>query len=328
MNKKKFKIAFTVAFIAFLSVYIAAIVKDIKTDKEAPQPNTNTVDVVAKIDSKKDKSKTKSKKSEDKPDELINDKYIFLLYGTDSHNIDISNGYRSDTMILTSVDFKDGSINMVSLPRDTYVKIQGHGNQKLNHAHSYGGSDLLLQTVSENFNVYVNHFIKVDYMLVQRLVDSLGGIEVDVPIDMVYYDPSDTPPLNINIKKGPQRLNGPDSVKFLRFRNDGKGDIGRVERQQLFLKEFFNEALRLRNIGMAPKLFAELKSNIRTNFSERQVLDALLSLSKINTDKISMQTLPGEATIIDGISYWVLNDKDSKEMLEKNFKEYIKTDIN
>lgn len=319
---KKFKNSFIIAFVVFLAFYLYAIMSESKNPyKELYSKDTETTEVET-IQPKEEPDSKLDFEEEKKVEPMIDDEFFFLLFGTDSHNIDESKGHRSDTMILTKVNFKTGEIRMVNIPRDTRVPVDGYGLTKINHAHSYGGTKLLMQTVRKTFDLNLDFFVKVDYTLVQNIVDAIGGVKFNVPFDMNYYDPTDKPPLRINIKAGEQVLNGENAVKFLRYRGN-QGDVDRIPRQQAFIKAFMEQALSLKNIGKLPKIFTELKSNIRTNFGEKQILEAVISLAKLDLNNLKMEMIPGNAPTINGTSYWVYDKAATQQMLQDNFGDYI-----
>ncbi|MDD7761598.1 MAG: LCP family protein [Firmicutes bacterium] len=324
---KKFKIAFTVAFIVFAAFYLFAIVKDAKnpfenifSNKKIEENEEEKIDDLPKKDENFEEG--------NKVAQLTDDEYFFLLFGTDSHDVNIDTGYRSDTMILTKVNFKTGAITMMNFPRDSRVAIPGKGLKKLNAAKAFGGTTLMIKTFRDAFNIDLDYFVEVDYTLVENLIDAIGGVPFNVPRDMNYYDPTDKPPLRINIKAGQQVLNGHDAVGVWRWRknSDGSGymggDIERIGVQQELMKAVMNQVLKIENIARLPKIFSELKSNIKTNFSEKQVLQAIISASKLDLNNISMNTLPGEGKYIGTESFYVIYENQANEMIDNLFGEY------
>lgn len=163
-------------------------------------------------------------------------KFNILLMGED--NVDGSR--RSDTILFITVDIDDKNIRVLSLPRDTRVMIPGHGTQKLNHAFAYGGQDLMRATVTNYLGEPILYYMIVDYDSFPAFVDMLGGVEIDVPKRMRYVDRAGG--LDINIQPGLQTLDGKTALHFVRFRKDALGDIGRIQRQQQFLKAMLKRA--------------------------------------------------------------------------------------
>lgn len=171
---------------------------------------------------------------------------------------------RSDVMILVSIDVKSGEVGVLSIPRDTRVYIPTQGTyEKIAHAHAYGGPELSKKTVEEFLNVPVHHWVRVDFEAFKKAVDTLGGVEVDVPRDMDYEDPYQN--LFIHIKKGPQTLDGDTALEFVRYRGYFNGDIGRIGAQELFLKALINKAARLSTVLKIPELVKELTPYLKTD---------------------------------------------------------------
>lgn len=160
----------------------------------------------------------------------------FLLVGSDERGDEAA---RSDTMIYTVLRPTDQKIGYLSLPRDTLVEIPGYGQDKLNHAHAFGGMNLLIQTVENNFHAPVDHTIRVNFETFKDVIDAMGGITLDVEQDM--YLPEE----NIDLKAGTQHLNGYDALAYVRWRGDGLGDLGRIQRQQKFMQAITQKAQRM-----------------------------------------------------------------------------------
>ena len=156
-----------------------------------------------------------------------------LLIGRDKDGVDDPG--RSDTQILVRLDPDTKSITMLSVPRDLRVDIPGYGLDKMNTAYSYGGSALVVETFTELTKLPINHFIEVDFAGFWHAVNLLGGVYV--PVDRRYYNPESSGYKSIAIKPGYQLLRGHDALDFVRFRHDETGDFGRMQRQQLFLRE-------------------------------------------------------------------------------------------
>lgn len=247
---------------------------------------------------------------------------LFLLMGIDGNDVTKSKGNRTDTMILVKMNFKDGSIDLLSIPRDTRVYVKGK-EDKINHAHAFGGSELSIRTVREFLNIDLDHYVKVDYQVVKGVVEAIGGIDIDVPVRMRYRDPYAKPPLNIDLQPGPQRLYGEDAHDFLRFRSYPNGDIGRVEAQQYFMKELVKQTLTARNIFKLPKLIEEYYKNVETNIPLTTILRGAASANKIDMENMNTLMIPGTDKRINGISYYIYDEIETKKMVEENLKEYL-----
>lgn len=267
------------------------------------------------------------KKEEDKLKSTNKDELLFLLMGVDTKDVKKSKGTRSDTMMLININFKTGKINLLSIPRDTRVLVRGK-EDKVNHAHAYGGPELSLRVVREFLNIDLEYYVKVDYKAVMDIVDDIGGVYIDVPLRMKYDDPRADPPLHIDIRKGSQLLNGKNSHDFLRWRknNDesvGYGDIGRIEMQQIFMKELINQTLKPKNILKLPSFIETYYDYVETNIPFTTIAKGALSANKIDMDSMETNTIPGEDKKIAGTWYWIYDTFETKIIAKKMFGDYL-----
>lgn len=305
--KKKFFIAFIISFIGF-SVLYSNLWKDILTQGPSTvhgdEPSADETD-----ESKKPK---------------IKNEVMFLLMGVDAEDVKKSKGTRTDTMMLTKVNFDTGKINMLSIPRDTRVLVKGK-EDKINHAHAYGGPDLTMDTVQDFLHLDVDYYVKVDYKVVMGIVEAIGGVEIDVPFNMKYRD--DTPGfplLDINLKKGLQVLNGKEAHDFLRYRKGyPEGDIGRIKAQQYFMKELIKQTLKPKNLLKLPKLAETYFENVETNIPWSVMLKGVASAKKINVDEMITGTIPGEGKRISGVDYFIYYREETKQIVLDMFGDYL-----
>ena len=232
-------------------------------------------------------------------------KFNILIMGED--NVDGSR--RSDTILFATVDIDDKNMRVLSLPRDTRVEIPGHGVQKLNHAFAYGGPDLLKATVEKYLGQPILYYVTVDYDSFPAVVDILGGVEIDVQKRMRYVDRAGK--LDINIQPGPQVMNGITALHFVRFRHDALGDIGRVHRQQQFIKAIIKKAYDPRVLVKIPELTSQMMKLFKTDMSPALAIQlAGFVQNELGRDRIFLSTLHGRAAMIDNLSYWI-GDTDS-----------------
>lgn len=260
------------------------------------------------------------------------DEVLFLLVGVDTKDVnkievkkDGSTGIRSDTMMLCKVNFEDGSIRILSLPRDSRLPVRGRLD-KLNHAHSYGGMKLLMQTVRDYTNLDIDYYVRVDYRAVEKLVDAIGGVELEITRRMEYHDTTKGNELHVSFQPGVQTLDGEDAIRFLRFRSYSDGDIDRIKAQQYFLTEMIKQTLEPRNILKLPKILDVYSKYIDTNMSPDIIYSGIALAGKLDKENIESETLPGEFLELDEISYWKLYEPGVKKVIEENFSEYLMTD--
>ena len=248
---------------------------------------------------------------------------VFLLMGIDSKSVEEGEGQRTDTMMLCRYDDKTGKISILSIPRDTRAVIRGRNNkEKINHAHAYGGPEKAMKAVKDLLGVDVEYYVRVDYKIVKAVVDAIDGVEIDVPMRMYYNDPYADPPLHIDIKKGRQVLDGQKSLEYLRFRKGyNNQDLGRINAQQDFIKAAANKALEL-SISDYDKFFKIFKSyvdNVDTNIPNTVMLKYGAKAKDINLNNLRMETLPGDAKMINGLWYFIPYEKQSIKMVEEMF---------
>lgn len=234
-------------------------------------------------------------------------RFNILILGED--NVDSSR--RSDTILFVTLDIDDKNIRVLSLPRDTRVEVPGYGYQKLNHAFAFGGADLIKATVEKYLNQPILYYVVVDYNSFPALVDALGGVEIDVPKRMRYVDRAGK--LDINIKPGLQLMDGQKALHFVRFRKDASGDIGRVQRQQQFIKALVKKAYDPNNIIRIPKITKQLIKIFKTDISPMLALQlAGFIQNELPKNQIFFTTLHGKPDIIGKLSYWIGDVDEAK----------------
>lgn len=245
-------------------------------------------------------------------------KYInILLLGVDEGDNEHPGApRRSDTMIVASIDPEAGKVNLLSIPRDTKAAIPGHkGTEKITHAFFYGGPNLAMRTVEELLEIPIHHFVVIDWQAFIETIDILGGVDLYVESNMNYEDPYAN--LAIHLVRGYQHLDGSQSGQYVRFRSDELGDIGRVQRQQRFLKALTEQTLQFGNILKLPKFVQIIKEHITTDVSGVEMLKLANQVRKIKSGEVSAEMLPGNFATIDGLSYWVHNKEQTKQLVER-----------
>lgn len=251
------------------------------------------------------------------------DRITFLLMGVDSNDVKKSKGTRTDTMILCKVDKSTGKISMLSIPRDTKAFIKGrNGEEKINHAHAYGGPELSVKAVKDLLGIDLEYYVKVDYKIVKEFVDIIGGVEIDVPMDMKYSDPTAEPPLYIDLKAGLQVLDGDKALQFLRFRKGyADQDLGRIRSQQQFIKSAIKQALKIENVGKIPQMIKSYYNNVETNIPLDLILKFAVNIKNYDIEGIQMDTLPGESKYINGVSYYVPYEEEMQAIVDLMFND-------
>ena len=247
-----------------------------------------------------------------------NEKFQVLLIGVDSLDSKKAKNTRSDVMMVLDIDGEKKTASLISLPRDSRVKIEDHGKTKLNHAYAYGKADLALETVNENFDLNIPYYIVVDYAFVKDVVNIVDGIDVNVPMDMDYEDPSADPPLSIHLKEGHQHLNGDQAMQFLRFRKGYKNaDLDRVKAQQAFMAAFIDKVKSTKGILHAPSLLVSYIDNTTSNMPLSKVSRMGLTMLSVGQENLQTATIPGTADMIGGLSYYVVDFDGTDQLFRK-----------
>lgn len=247
-----------------------------------------------------------------------------LILGTDT-TFDIVTGKpipgsdgRTDTIILARFDPIRGRIFLLSMPRDSYVAIPGYGMQKINAANVYGGIDLLKETLGNLSGLKIDHFMEINPAAAVKLVDLLGGIEIEVEKDMYYVDRAQS--LYINLKKGRHKLSGKEAEGYIRFRHDAQGDIGRIERQQKFLRNLFISFAMPLNLYKVPMGVQIALGSIKTDLPLAKTIRLLNFTRMLSPLNIATATAPGEVGFSENSSsIWMLNRADLDRIIKDHF---------
>ncbi|MDO9574466.1 MAG: LCP family protein [Candidatus Contubernalis sp.] len=235
---------------------------------------------------------------------------VILVLGLDQRGQERS---RADSIMVFSMHWESQCLSVVSIPRDTRVKIPERGYEKINHAYAYGGVDLTIKTVEDLLGTQVDNYITTNFNGFEKMVDILGGVEIDVEKRMIYRA-SD---VNINLASGLQRLDGKKALQYVRFRNDAAGDLGRVERQQQFVKALINEAFSYKNVVKLPSFLDEAVKHFKTDMELSKMQRFMLRLQAAKPEDIKTATLPGTPKYIDGVSYVVLDEEEKNQMINE-----------
>ncbi len=229
----------------------------------------------------------------------------------------------TDTMMYIKYNVKTGKIAMISIPRDTYVNNEYCIGHKLNAIYRKENIVPLVEEIEGMLDVNIDYYVVVDNDIVKDLVDAIGGVEIEVPMRMKYDDP--TQDLHIDLQKGVQVLDGDKAEQFIRFRknNDGTGyamgDIQRVEVQHTFIKAFISTMLSTKNITKIPDLLEIALKNTDTNITLRDALKYSSDAVNIDVDSLETYTAEGEAKMIDGLSYFLLDKEETQQLIKQKF---------
>lgn len=255
--------------------------------------------------------KEKVEKADDK-DGITN----ILLAGVDGNNLD--KGNRSDSMMVLTIDEKNNDIRITSLARDTYVQIPGYGEEKLTHAYAYGGPALLLQTIDKNFGLKIDKYAVVSFSSFEKIIDALGGVEIDVLPKEVSYIPG------VN-SAGKQTLNGAEALAYSRIRYADDA-YQRDNRQRTVMQAAYNKISN--NPGDLMEIGNTILGYTKTNIPPMEIFKLANKVIKMNFTEFPQLEFPLEGhrdgKIVSKEKGWViLWDKEyNNEQLKKFIFDY------
>jgi LCP family protein required for cell wall assembly len=215
----------------------------------------------------------------------------------------------TDTVILAHLDVDRRNATLVSIPRDTWVPIPGHGYDKINAAYAYGGARTTAKVVSHLLNgVPIDAVIALQPEGAAQIVDAMGGLNVNVDETMDYDDESGD--LHIHLKKGEQYLTGSQVVGYIRFRHDAASDYGRVKRQQQVLKLMMDQVSSPQNWAKLPRILQLARKDVVTTLTNQQLVSLLTIYRNVPDENIRTFTLPskpgwvGDASVVFADQRW------------------------
>jgi polyisoprenyl-teichoic acid--peptidoglycan teichoic acid transferase len=229
----------------------------------------------------------------------------------------------TDTMIYLKYNVKTGKMAYISIPRDTYVTNPYCIGNKLNAIYRGENIGPLIQEIEELLDVYIDYYLVIDNKVVRELIDTIGGVQVDVPIRMKYDDYTQN--LHIDLKPGLQVLDGKKAEMFIRFRknNDGTGyemgDLERIGVQQKFIKTLISSIVSPTNITKIPGLVNVALKNTDTNVTIREALRYVPDLNNLKLDSIYSCMAEGSAKYIDDLSYFVIDTASTQNIIKEKF---------
>ena len=289
MNFKKFMkiVAFTIVicFTVLAGVYSANYV----LQRDAEGLNTGTERVVGK-------------------------RIHMLLMATDK------GGLLTDTIMVASFDKERNIINVLSIPRDTRIKI-GNSYGRVNSAYAMGTKgkrqELAIQKINEITGLPIHYYMVVDPKGFGRVVDVLDGVEIDVPERMYYVDP--TQDLVINLRPGLQVLDGDKAEQFCRYRGYADADLGRIRAQQTFVKALFEQKLKPEYIAKAGELYTEINKHVQTNVGLEDIFTLLPLVKMMNKESLTTYQLPGRPQYIGDVSYFIYDREETDHLINQVF---------
>ena len=256
------------------------------------------------------------------------DKIYFLLVGISGCEEDYK---LADTIMLCSYDPKAQKASILSIPRDTYVgknKLKASASNKINAVYRNGENiDGMVDSIEEITGIEINNYLIVDTDALVQLVDAIGGVNFNVPIDMKYDDP--TQDLHIDLKAGEQKLNGQQAEWLVRFRHNNDGtsysfeygdnDIGRMRTQREFIQETLKQTLKPENLLHLTKIAQIGYDNIKTNMTFDTIKDYIPYAVNFSTENLQTGTLPGTPELCNGVWIYTIDKKGTLQIVKELF---------
>ena len=238
-----------------------------------------------------------------------------MLLGVDNRKDDVG---RSDTLMILNLSEKNASL--LTIPRDTMVYIDRHGYQKINAAYAYGGTKLTRETVEDFLGIEIDHYVTINKSRFAEVIDAMGGVDIYVERDMQYEDEwDDDGGLYIDLKQGYQHLDGDTAIQYVRFRDSEEGDIGRVRRQQAFMKACADRLSEPSMLIKLPELLGVAVKAIETDLSSTEMLAAAGTLkSAESAGNIKTGVVPGWLQYINEVSYLIPDAERLGHVVRKN----------
>lgn len=235
------------------------------------------------------------------------DPISILLLGVDQRAGDRG---RSDSLILMTVNPKDQSMKMVSIPRDTRTEIVGKGTtDKINHAYAFGGVDMAVNTVEGFLNVPVDYYVQVNMESFKDIVNAVGGVTVNNNLDFKSE--------GYHFSKGKLTLNGDEALAYSRMRKqDPRGDFGRQMRQRQIIEGVIEEGASVQSLANYGTILDTLGTNVRTNltFDDMKQIQSNYKASRRNVEQLQVE---GKGVKINGIYYYAVSDVMRQELSNK-----------
>ena len=295
-------IAFILVFIISLVIILLVLVPSIKSSsagRESSEAAATAADSAG--------SNTGNKGQSGITLDLGSKNYLFL--GVDERG-DVKNFKgRTDTIMILHIAPWGKKDLLISIPRDTKVKLPDHGTNKINAAYVYGGEEMLVSEIYELTGISITKTMLVNFEGFKSVVDALGGVYVTVE------EPMHDPLSGADFEPGTHLMDGEQALAFARDRKSANGDFDRVDRQKYLINEIFKQKFNISIIGMAPQLLNIISQETKSDFStfDYITLGTILLFSNKDFERI---TIPGKTATIEGISYVVVDVAKVKEFLK------------
>ncbi|MDU1567693.1 MAG: LCP family protein [Clostridium sp.] len=262
--------------------------------------------------------------------ENVNKIKNIALFGIDATDGETG---RSDSIMIATLDPVHNKLKITSVMRDSYVSIDGYGQDKINHAYAYGGPELAIKTLNENFGLNIEDFISVNFSSLPTIINILGGIDIEITQEELEYINSYIDDINVKDRTnsphisyaGVQHLDGTQALAYSRIRYTSGGDYERTQRHRTVLNALFNK-LTSTSVASYNSLLNEVLPYVQTNLSAADILSLGTKVLGIGNN-LEQDRFPrdgyGEGTMIDGIYYLTFD----KEATVQQMRDYIFNDV-
>lgn len=242
----------------------------------------------------------------------------------------------ADSIMVASYNPKTQSASLMSIPRDTYVGRKDRKNATQNYIASYkintvfrNGTNIpdALSRINKLTGLELENYVIIDTKALVKLVDAIGGVTFDVPIDMEYDD--DSQDLHISLKAGEQLIDGAKAEQLLRFRHNNDGstypssygqqDIGRMKTQREFISATLKQTLRVENIFKIRDVMDIMATDVKTNLDFASLKKYIPKIVEFNTDNLNTGVVPGRSEMCNGVSIYVADEADTKKLVKELF---------
>lgn len=246
-----------------------------------------------------------------------NDSVINItLFGIDAQDGEAG---RADSIIIATLDTTHKKLKLTSIMRDSYVTIADRGQDKINHAYAFGGAQLAIKTLNENFDLNIEDFVAVNFTTMPKIIDKLGGVTIDITSEEVSHIPGID-------SAGTYTLTGEQALAYSRIRYANGGDYVRTDRQRTVLNKVFEKILST-NVTQYPSLLSEILPMVKTSLDYSEILDLGNEVLKMGVTNLEQERFPRdeycEGKMISGIYYLTFDKENTVQQLH----DYIFEDI-
>lgn len=243
-------------------------------------------------------------KYRDKEVEINKDPFSVLIMGVEDYSSGGENG-RTDTLIVATLNPKEKTMKLLSIPRDTLVYYEHLGYEsRINHAHAYGGKEMTIEKVEELLEVPIDYYTTVNFEGFKNVIDIIGGVEVEVPFD--FTEKSDVDNSLLQFTEGPMNLDGEEALAYARMRKqDPRGDFGRNDRQKQIIQAALSEMLKPGNLLKVDDIAKEMGDNVQTNIRVSEGIGLSKLYAGFNSSSMENLTLEGADDTSSGAYYFI-----------------------